>query len=162
MTYTQHKGFTLVEALMVLFIVSMLAAITLVSLDRSRDKARDAQRKNDMTQVQNGLELYFSTHDQYPAENVCDSSLGSCGTACPCSDTQWDDTNPAYIASKFKAEDIAQELMVDPVNDSTYYYWYEPSCNQGMCVGKGCCAFTIGTRLESDGSVYTLSGSSGL
>ncbi len=49
-------------------------------------------------------------------------------------------------------------LPIDPVNDGTYYYRYEPCCNQDCgggrtCTGKGCCEFTItANRLDGGGS----------
>jgi len=47
-------------------------------------------------------------------------------------------------------------MPIDPINDNSYYYSYEPDCNQGLCPSPmGCCRYSITARLESGGS-YTL------
>ncbi len=52
------KGFTLIEILVVVAIIAVLAAITVPNYLSARERARDAQRKSDLKQVQNALELY--------------------------------------------------------------------------------------------------------
>lgn len=47
----QQKGFTLIEVLVVIGIIAILVAVISIPLFSARDKARDAQRKNDLTQV---------------------------------------------------------------------------------------------------------------
>jgi len=83
----KQKGFTLIELLVVIFIISLLASIVLVSLNAAREKARDANRKGNLHQIQLALQLYYDENDVYPGENWCDSSVGSCGTACPCGES---------------------------------------------------------------------------
>jgi len=46
-----------------------------------------------------------------------------------------------------------QNLPIDPLNDNSYFYDYEPDCNQGNCPSpKGCCYFRITARLEQGGT----------
>ena len=59
----KNKGFTLVELLMVMAIVSILAAVVLSSLRDAKDKALDAQIKSDIAQVRNALELYANENN---------------------------------------------------------------------------------------------------
>ncbi len=61
-----RRAFTLIELLVVIAIIGMLTALLLPNLMASRQRARDAQRKNDLRQIQKALELY--KQDQTPVE----------------------------------------------------------------------------------------------
>lgn len=60
------KGFTLVELLVVLAIISIIATLGLGGYISSQVRGRDAQRKSDLRQISEALELYFSDHNRYP------------------------------------------------------------------------------------------------
>ncbi len=62
------KAFTLVELLIVMAILGILASIALVSFRSSQARSRDAQRKADLKQITNALELYYSDYGKYPDE----------------------------------------------------------------------------------------------
>lgn len=53
-----QRGFTLIELLVVIAIIGGLSAIVLPNFMGAREKARDAQRKSDLKQIQKALELY--------------------------------------------------------------------------------------------------------
>jgi general secretion pathway protein G len=55
---TSKKGFTLIELLIVITILGILMTIGYQSFYRSQEKARDAERKSDLRQIQKALELY--------------------------------------------------------------------------------------------------------
>lgn len=61
-----NKGFTLIEVLVVIFIIGLLASVVLVGLGSFRARGRDARRVADLRQVQQGLELYYAGNGQYP------------------------------------------------------------------------------------------------
>lgn len=62
----QHAGFTLVELLVVLFIIGLLSGLVAVNLATARAEARDNQRRSDLATVATALELYRSQNKSYP------------------------------------------------------------------------------------------------
>ena len=161
MLLDKNKGFTLIELLVVIAVIGLLSSIVLVSLGGARTKTRDAVRKRDIEQIEKALLLYWNSYNQFPGERWCDSSIGSNDTGCPVSPPQnnWDPNS--QIWQKLVGGGFIGTLSKDPINNTTYYYWYEPCCNQNCgggrsCVNKGCCEYSIGaSRLETTGSGYT-------
>lgn len=148
-------GFTLIELMVVISIIGILSTITITTLNNTRQKARDTERKAELRAISRGLEMYFSAHGQYPAEGVCDSSRGTCATACPCPGSNWTYSG-SYIGNVLRNEGyFSGGMPLDPLNDSTYYYNYEPNCSQGTCPSS-CCNYTLTCRLEGGGS-FTIS-----
>jgi general secretion pathway protein G len=68
MGWKTRRGFTLIELLVVMAILGILAVVGLRSFRSSQMKARDAQRKNDLGQMQRALEAYYNDKGVYPAE----------------------------------------------------------------------------------------------
>jgi type II secretory pathway pseudopilin PulG len=69
----KKNGFTLIELLVVIAIIGLLSTIVLVSLNRARQKARDARRLADIRQILLALEMYYDANDIYPlnTDNDC-------------------------------------------------------------------------------------------
>ena len=153
---SKQKGFTLIELLVVISIIGLLATIVLVSLNSDRGKARDARRKADLRQLQLALQIYYDKNDRYPGENWCDSSTGSCGAACPCGGDDWASGSGIYTG--LVGGGYISILPLDPINNSSYFYDYEPHCNQDKCPSpKGCCYYQLTARLEQ-GGIFRLEG----
>ena len=132
MTFLSNKGFTLIELLVVISIIGVLASVVLSSLTDARASAQDAKRKVELNGVRQTLEIYYTNNGKYPGETWCDSSIGCNGSGCPVNPPEngWD------TSSRFWQELVVNDggrLPVDPVNDSTFYYYYEPTNdgNQG-------------------------------
>ena len=68
----KKKGFTLVELMVVIAVIGILAGVALVSLNTSRAKARDVQRKTNIASVQRALEMAYADCGFYPYQaGVC-------------------------------------------------------------------------------------------
>lgn len=53
-----EKGFTLIELLIVISIIGVLAGLASFNFQQARERSRDVQRKSDLKQIQNALEIY--------------------------------------------------------------------------------------------------------
>jgi prepilin-type N-terminal cleavage/methylation domain-containing protein len=85
-TASEHPypvGFTLIELMVVIAIISLLASIVLVGMGSSRARARDAKRNHNLHQVKLALELYFSDNNKYPSIGPADTVFNWTGLAGP-------------------------------------------------------------------------------
>jgi len=60
------KAFTLIELLVVIAILGILATVGLTSFRTAQMRGRDAQRKSDLKQMSNAVELYYQDYKRYP------------------------------------------------------------------------------------------------
>jgi general secretion pathway protein G len=95
-----QKGFTLVELLVVIAIIGILATLLLLQLGVARQRARDAKRIVDISQVRTAAELYFDDNGQYP-QVATFAALGGLLV-------------PKYMT----------QLPEDPLNNGNYTYNY--------------------------------------
>lgn len=108
------SGFTLVELLVVIVIISILAAILMANFVGIRQRGRDAERKSNLRQVQAALELYRADSGTYPSTLYSSGCLGAFTGA---------GSTPVYM----------QKIPCDPMGTSSYnggsYYYFSPSGN---------------------------------
>lgn len=62
----KHRGFTLVELMVVIAIMGILSSIMYANFNGTKAKSRDDKRVSDMGQLQLALEQYFNKNDVYP------------------------------------------------------------------------------------------------
>lgn len=106
--FAQQKSFTLIELLVVIAVIGLLASIVLVSMQDVRAKARNAIRKQEISQIMKALELYYFDHEEYPASGGATSPNSGWSNS---GDSSWD-------TLKSKLSDYIQ-LPIDPINDTT-------------------------------------------
>lgn len=77
----KHSGFTVLEFLIVLAIISILIAIALAGLGRSREKAQDEKAVSELRVLALGLEEFHQACGNYPQllspNEVCDGVDGN-------------------------------------------------------------------------------------
>lgn len=81
-----RRGFTLIELLLVMSIIGILSTLGFTNYLTSLKKAKDAERKSDLNQIQKALELYkldqatpaYPAVASWPAVGSCWSSGASC------------------------------------------------------------------------------------
>lgn len=109
-------GFTLIELLVVMVILGILGSFVFANVFNGLPKARDAQRKSDLKQLQTALQLYYQDNNTYPDPTTTPHKCNSNNDAC------WPNLlgeNNPYIKTMPK----------DPLNNHLYYYCRDTSDN---------------------------------
>ncbi len=124
----KSRGFTLVELLIVISIIGVLTTLLMANFIGVRQRARDAQRKSDLRQIQSALELYRADQGSYPA-NQLNFSVPNCSNSIKSPDC----TTSIYM----------QEVPKDPSGSSSSY-------NSGnYYFSSNGTTYTIGACLEN-------------
>jgi prepilin-type N-terminal cleavage/methylation domain-containing protein len=127
---TARKGFTLIEILIVVAIIAILASVVLVGLGPTQQAGRDARRISDLSEVQNGLELYYNKCGFYP---------GVSATACdPTASTGYSTMSAALIGVGIGISSVP----VDPTNSGTHVYSFATN-------GASATSYVLGAVLEN-------------
>ena len=107
------RGFTLIELLVVIAIIGILSSVVLASLNTARADARNAQRSQDMQQLQTAIELCASGMGDY---TNCDDPSASPGLG-----------------------DYIQSVPTDPSSSgtSTSTPYKIKTSRYGYCIGTG-------------------------
>lgn len=72
-----YKGFTLIELMIAVLVVSIVASVGFVTYSNAQMAARDAKRKSDLRSIASALELYHAKNGRYPCiETAPFKSLG--------------------------------------------------------------------------------------
>ena len=153
----KQKSFTLIELLVVIAIIGLLASIVSVGIKGVRERSRDAVRKHDLHTIQIALETYWQFYERYPSEALCtDSSVGSDGCSIPSPPQNY--WHPNSDLQDLVSEGFLGTISVDPINDASYYYWYEPdNVNQGSPPCQvNTCRWSLCCRLETTGGNYCI------
>lgn len=132
-----HKrhGFTIVELLIVIVVIGILAAITVVTFGSAQQKARDSQRKTDVTAIVKALEQHYVDKGFYP--NATTYTPGSTTI-----NAAWSTTADASWANLEAAlrpyiNDLPEDPISTPTVDirSTVGYDYQYFGNQSNYCG---------------------------
>lgn len=142
----RRSGFTLIEILIVVAIIAILASVVLVGLGPTQQAGRDARRISDLSEAQNGLELYYNKCGFYPGAlgnaSCAAVTLGSTGA------TAYTAVGAAIEAANLGVSTWPQ----DPSNVAPHVYSYGTN-------GTGSTAATsyvLGATLENtNNSVFT-------
>jgi len=111
---TNHKGFTLMELLIVMVILSILVAIATGAYASSSRRGRDNRRKNDLKNIATALEGYFSDKGKYPTGTG--GLMMGCGAG---------DTGECSWGGAFQDQYGTLYMVIipsDPIDSQTYYY----------------------------------------
>ncbi len=110
-----NTGFTLVELLVVIAIIGVLATLITGGFISSQMRGRDTQRKSDLKQLANALELYYGDYGSYP--NVSNGLVVGCPVLpapanCTWGSSEFTDGKTTYM----------KKAPIDPVSNQKYYY----------------------------------------
>lgn len=68
MFFKKSRGFTLIEILVVMSIISLLSSIILAATSSARGKARDAAVKTNMIGARSAIEVFYTTGNTYGSQ----------------------------------------------------------------------------------------------
>lgn len=135
-TATQSSGFTLIELLIVIAVIGILSSIGLVSLQGTREKARDAKRKHDLRLLTTALMLYHDDVGIYPNNGEVQHTATSVGQPA----NGWTAaTLQAYLPNLPNPPDGGN------VDQTTYFYSRDFGTKQ---------FFLVTTKMESQGTPW--------
>ncbi len=152
----RDAGFTLIEMIVVIGVIAILSAMLIAIVDpvSQFQKARDAQRKSDLSQVQKELEQYYQDTGHYP---VSTSSYQIVGL---------NSVTVAWGTSNTNNWPYANQLPKDPDTTRTYVYfatgqsyWLYASLERSAKDPSACNAGGACANLATNGIVATKCGS---
>ena len=128
-----RKGFTLLELIIVIGIISTLIALESFVFVNSQKNARDGRRKADLENIRAAVEQYRSNNNSYPQ-----NSRVVFATSCTTNGSLQDTAVPPNI--------YINPLPSDPrCQVYSYYYTALPS----GCVEPACIDYVVGATLEN-------------
>lgn len=120
-------GFTLIELLVVVAIVGILSSVVFSSLSTARKKARDATRKADIQNIYKMLSMYHNEYGGIPKTSSYGEYNSEFGG--------FDSSSSGGFLTFLKTSGIANQIPVDPINDTTYWYRYYCYPGEGLAIG---------------------------
>lgn len=130
-------GFTLVELLVVMSILGVLVTLVAGGFRTAQLRGRDAERKSDLREIANALELFYSDYGKYP--DASGGQIAACpydpvaesGTTCSWGGDEFTDSKTIYF----------KELPEDP--SSSYNFVYQ------LVAGSNNQKYQLFARLEN-------------
>ena len=100
----EKNGFSLVELLVVMFIIAILTGVLLPNLMGARQKAKDAQRIGDADAMRSALRMYYNDNQSYPTGY--DAMVVALPTYMPAVPDWVDDTEVGFVYQSVAPNDI--------------------------------------------------------
>ena len=132
-----ESGFTLMELLISVAIISLLSSVVLASISGARASARDAQRIQQVNQIQQALEMFYNDNGHYPKiKHVLTEESNDPEPNCG--------HNGRWCELENKLSPYIDNLPKDEPRDDTYYYMYYSS------PGDNYQTYGVGAKLENN------------
>src|SRR3989344_1888805 len=129
MRLRNRAGFTLIEMIIVISIVTMLIGGSALGYGRYQQNARDARRKTDLEQIRAALELFRSNtvNGNYPTSWYAPG---------------WQNSISPYFGNS------VSNIPKDPSTKVDYVYYSVPT----WCSGSACTSYALRATLELGGT----------
>ena len=77
---THARAFTLIELLVVIAIIAILVGLLFPAFKAVQNQARSTQAKNDLTQIVNAVNAFYTDYGKYPISGTTDVTFGPGGS----------------------------------------------------------------------------------
>ena len=74
------RAFTLIELLVVIAIIAILVGLLFPAFKAVQNQARSTQAKNDLTQIVNAVNAFYTDYGKYPISGTSDVTFGPAGS----------------------------------------------------------------------------------
>jgi len=74
------RAFTLIELLVVIAIIAILVGLLFPAFKAVQNQARSTQAKNDLTQIVNAVNAFYTDYGKYPVAGTTETTFGPGGT----------------------------------------------------------------------------------
>jgi prepilin-type N-terminal cleavage/methylation domain-containing protein len=144
---SKNSGFSLIELLIVIGIIGVLASFILIANGRSKVQSRDARRVEDMREIYNALQLYYTNVEEYPPDCSAPGYAGGCDKPDqPYSGIMADSSSDGEFV-QFLTPDFLGDVYGDPLNGAENFYFYTTDTEYPSGSGDFY-RFLVGVRLE--------------
>jgi prepilin-type N-terminal cleavage/methylation domain-containing protein len=75
-----RRAFTLIELLVVIAIIAILIGLLFPAFNAVQNQARQTQAKNDLTQIVNAVNAFYTDYGKYPISTTSDTTFGPGGS----------------------------------------------------------------------------------
>ena len=162
-----QRGFTLVELVIVISIMSILLVLAVVNLRSGQMSARDQERKTDIENITRGLEGFYkntSNAADYPSTYIGDSATTDADVVSALQNIDLKSLQAPGAAagtrSLIKATTANETIGAGAPTPTISDYVYQPlQLDNTLCtlVAQECRRYNLYYRLEADGTVYKVS-----
>jgi len=76
----RQRAFTLIELLVVIGIIAILVGLLFPAFQAVQNQARSTQAKNDLTQIVNAVNAFYTDYGRYPISTTTDTTFGPGGS----------------------------------------------------------------------------------
>ncbi len=119
----KHRGFTLVELLIVVIVLAILAAIVVPQFASSTDDAKLAALDTTLSNMRSSLDLYYQQHGEYPSalgdgSNAAGTSAAFLNQLALYTDADGNAQNSKDVTHTFGPYLRKNEIPTEPISNS--------------------------------------------
>ena len=137
----KRNGFTIVELLIVIVVIAILAAVSIVAYNGVQQRARDSNRKSDLSVIAKALQMYNIDNGNYAVSDADGNCTGNAGAG-GWYNHDYDGTGPLKTVDRCLTDGgYLSQSMIDPsgskacsVGTSTCFAYMKYTCASGTYI----------------------------